>query len=422
MEININECLFTKDKLKQARFWYITELTDGFKTATGVISGNNDVSDYKEHTTPVSHNKVRTRGQQILYEMEARVKIKSNAGFKSIERDLNGTPLEDGEILDQRGVRMSLGSFLRTHLPEYKTDEHGYLKPMLARPYQESRKSNTFPKLAQPKINGVRCGIRWGEYTEGEGMFKTYIEGPILFSREGNRYRVPHIEKAFNDIRLFKTDDDQMLVYDGELYIHGESVNYIDSCVPMYNDKGTLSKASGKTELLEYWTFDLAIVAPQNKRISLLHTKYIHFLQDEEKVIRVPTEIIHNHTDAIMKANLYIERGFEGAILRDPEATYQFGVRGAAMEKVKKPKYTECRIIDVIPKPKEPETGIFILANDINDETFECNPMGTYSERKKYLDDKDNIIGWMVTVKFYERSGKKKCPFHANVVKIRNDE
>jgi hypothetical protein len=421
----LSKCLFGRDSHGDIKFWRIEETVSGFKVITGALHSNDVIGNIKRFSTPVHGNKLRSVGKQILFEIDARIKSKKNKGYYYIE-DLNGK-YSDNELIDTIKITIypTFYSFMRDNLPTEKVDLNGILKPMLARPFSRKRE-NSFPKFIQPKINGIRCFIRWGTYTEGDGMFAKTIDGPIITSREGNRYRVPRLESIFNDKQMFIIDDDQDLIYDGELYIHGESVNYIKSSVPMVNDNGTLSKPSGNPDLVQFWCFDIAILAPQNERFNILNEKLRNYPSttgfSESVIIRVPTRVCDSVYDFIMATASWIEHGFEGGICRIMDALYQFGVRGRTMEKLKEYKETECVVVDIIPKSREPETALFLLRNDINNETFECNPMGTYSERKEYLDNKDTYIGKKATVKFYERSGVKKCPWHGNVVTIRDYE
>lgn len=436
IEINFNRIihkgLFSKDKNGKIRFWLIESNKDSYVTFTGVIDGNDSIQFIKHNITPVSETMYRDIDKQVYFEVEAKYRYKSNGGYISVF-DLGLTYSKTSkEFLHYGNTVKQLCDFLKATLPDYKSDNKGFLKPMLAKKFRippSHHAKNTYPMYSQPKINGIRALARWEEVEEGDGMFKRTIEKVIFTSREGKVYNLPHISKHMTKEMFFDKDGEE-LVYDGELYIHGYSLNFIRSAVPMILDNGTISNASGDTSLLEYWIFDLAIPKPQTYRISLLNSKLHNYQIDAKTIsnvynkvlVKVPTKVILSDLDAIMDSEYYIARGFEGAILRNPDATYNFGVRGKDMTKLKKALHTECLIIDVIPKDREPETGLFILRNDINNETFECNPMGTYEERMTYLKDKELFIGKKATVKYYERSGIKQCPFHANVETIRDYE
>ena len=91
----------------------------------------------------------------------------------------------------------------------------------------------------------------------------------------------------------------------------------------------------------------------------------------------------------------------------------------------------EFEIIDIVPvgyshlmngDPTITTVGMYICKNDLNDATFEVVSMGDLEYRKSLLQNKEQLIGKKVTVKFYERSGVSQVPFHANALIIRDYE
>jgi hypothetical protein len=93
------------------------------------------------------------------------------------------------------------------------------------------------------------------------------------------------------------------------------------------------------------------------------------------------------------------------------------------MAKLKTFEDTECEILDVLIKNEDSNRTYvgMVLRNDINEATFEATVMGDESARLEYVLNKHNYIGKLATVKFYERSGVKKVPYHGNVVSVRED-
>jgi hypothetical protein len=89
------------------------------------------------------------------------------------------------------------------------------------------------------------------------------------------------------------------------------------------------------------------------------------------------------------------------------------------MRKFKTHMDSEFLIVDLIPKPSDSSLPLFILKNDLNDSTFECNPSGNWDYQRELLTNKESIIGKYATVRYRERSGVKNVPFHANVIDVR---
>jgi len=421
------DALFSKNKQGLVSFWKIIRNNNNYTTVTGYFN-NGEILNLKQFEATVTANTLRSVTEQVAFEMKAKTKQRINSGFKYLSDYAIHYDLELRSYVNVEGVILNLGKHLQLVMPIYKSDNKGNLKPMLAKKFKRSMK-NYYPMFAQPKINGIRAMVRWGEYTIGKGMFQDTIRGAVFTSRDGKLYHLPHIAERFTK-DMFVDKEGNEIVYDGELYIHNASLNFIRASVPMISDAGTLNKASGKTSMVQYWVFDIAIVSPQKNRLSTLHGKlFNHGLEDNQfdvihsyPIVRVPNKVVVSDDDAIMYAEWCIEKGFEGAIVRHPEALYNFGTRGKDMMKIKKALHTECEVLDVVPKDREPETGVFILKNDINEEEFTCNPFGTFQERKAYLDDKEYYIGKKATVKYYERSGVKEVPYHANVETIRDYE
>ena len=80
------------------------------------------------------------------------------------------------------------------------------------------------------------------------------------------------------------------------------------------------------------------------------------------------------------------------------------------------------KILDIIPEgAKRSNFSKFVLKNDINEEQFECMPIGSADVRESYLADRDKYIGKLAFVEYRTRSGVKQVPAHGNVIRIKND-
>ena len=114
-----------------------------------------------------------------------------------------------------------------------------------------------------------------------------------------------------------------------------------------------------------------------------------------------------------------INNGFEGLILRNPDAEYQFGKRNLSMIKYKKSTDGKFTIIDIYPEGiKRSNIPLFLLRNDINDSTFEVHVGGSHEYQESILKDKDNYIGKQMYVEYGERSGVEQVPFHVKTTFI----
>lgn len=403
LPFNYLNALYRKDNINNIFVWY----AEPFSTQTCIIyHGRLDGTIITEHA-------LTTRN--VHEEINSRIKAKRKAGYKylnEIKDDLT-TPIE-GELL----------TFLRAYLPSDRTDASGDLLAMLAKSFDKV--ANPFKNISyyigQWKINGLRCFIR---VEKQESLFNPF---KLKFQpREGGEWTsLPYLEQHLLDIIRLEVLNE--LYYndwalDGEVYIPGLSVNEINSAV-----KNTLNPYN---KFVQFWCYDVVIpdcsqlernsirdrfferyiFMPMNKEVHL-NNKY-HF-------INLPNYMIDSTDSAILFRDNFIDLGFEGLILRDPNCEYQFGKRNSAMLKYKRSTDGKFKILDIYPEGnKRSDLPLFKLKNDINDATFEVHLGGTFETQRKYLEElKEQTIGKFMFVEFGERSGVNQVPFHVKLTKI----
>ncbi len=263
-----------------------------------------------------------------------------------------------------------------------------------------------FPCGAQAKINGYR-----GTISVSFADNRVYVK-----SKNGVIYNIPHIEKAYFEFYSKLGKDYYDLTFDGELYIEGEILSEITSAA------ASTVKGSGnlKTPLLKHYVFD--IIAEDIRQIDrTAQLKYLMENNTSSSIVHVETVRVENLEQALKLNEVYLQQGYEGTIFRDDNAFYQPGKRPKTIVKLKKRESAEFLIIDVIPDGKRPELGKFVCKNDLTDDIFEVTPEGTHTKRAEYLKNRENLIGKMLTVEFYERTIENK-PFHAVGIVVRDYE
>lgn len=342
-------------------------------------------------------------------EIASKFTAKRKEGYKYLyELKDNVTLPVEGELL----------SYLNTYLLDYRTTLDGSVLPMLAKVF-DNENNKMFKKVpiyyGQWKINGLRCFI--SAYKE-TGMFG---ETRLRFqSREGNywnslRTLEYYLISVIPDYFLNKMIEENYIL-DGELYLPGYTVNEINHFV---KDPNCI-----QNKQLQYWCYDLAIQdTTANERKNILLNSFMSrkanirykedHLNNKEKFLILPTYQIATEGKAFMYRNAFIENGFEGLILRNPNEEYQFGKRNSAMIKYKKSTDGKFKIVDIKPEGiKRPDIPLFVCKNDINDAEFECHIGGTFEYQKSMLKDKDRYIGKYMYVEYGERSGVNQLPFH----------
>lgn len=350
-------------------------------------------------------------------EVESRYKQKRKQGYKfldEIKDDSWSTPVKEDALL----------TYLETYLPYDRTTADGTLLPMLAKTFNNTNNKifNKTPiRIGQYKINGLRCII--SAKRNNTDMFK-----PISLrfqSREGTYWNsLSNLEDYLltvipNEFLNKMIDEDWEL--DGELYLPGYKVNEINHFVKDPKCK--------ENKFIQYWCYDAIIDdTPQYRRLDILgqvfenrtyeFTSLNNHLNNKERFIYINNYTIENEDDAVKHRNLFINLGFEGLILRDPDKEYQMGKRNSSMIKFKDVMEGSFKIIDIYPEGISRNIPLFLCKNDINNETFEVHINGALKDQEKYLYSKDKFIGKTLYITFGERSGVSRVPFHVKTVRL----
>lgn len=350
-------------------------------------------------------------------EVESRYKQKRKQGYKfldEIKDDNWSTPVKEDALL----------TYLETYLPYDRTTADGTLLPMLAKTFDNTNNKifNKTPiRIGQYKINGLRCVI--SAKRNNTDMFK-----PISLrfqSREGTYWNsLSNLEDYLltvipNEFLNKMIDEDWEL--DGELYLPGYTVNEINHFIKDPKCK--------ENKFIQYWCFDAIIDdTPQYRRLDILgqvfenrtyeFTSLNNHLNNKERFIYINNYTIENEDDAVKHRNLFINLGFEGLILRDPDKEYQIGKRNSSMIKFKDVMEGSFKIIDIYPEGVSRNIPLFLCKNDINNETFEVHINGSLKDQEKYLYSKDKFIGKTLYITFGERSGVSRVPFHVKTVRL----
>lgn len=335
--------------------------------------------------------------------------------------------MELSELYDntQPALITDLKAYLSTYLPKYNTNSDGFTLPMLAKIYEFDDFEN---RIGQIKINGVRCNI--SAKMDGDGLFQT--KRLVFRSRKGLEYKCATLEQyllssVISD-KLYVRMVDENLVLDGELYVPGRDVNETLSAAE--NPRNPLN------QMLQFWCYDLAIEdMPQINRLTMLRKEFDKFHMPDYVSSKAMLDfhlnnknrfvLIHNYEnftsddDVLKYRDIFVDAKFEGIMLRDKFAPYQFGRRNSAMYKCKPILDGKFIIEDIVPEgAKRPNFSKFILRNDINNETFECMPVGDANLREWYLLNRSSLIGRLALVEYRGRSGVANVPYHGNLIKV----
>lgn len=346
-------------------------------------------------------------------ELLSRYNEKRKQGYIAIE------DVKDNSHLPPVEDDASFIAYLAAYLPSYRNNENnGNILPMLAKTYTGNIWKKTSCMLGQWKINGLRCFIT---AYKGDTIFN-----PVRLrfqSREGIIWNTLTVleDYLFDSLpaNIIQAMLDSGWALDGEIYLPGYSVNEINHFVKDPNDI--------HNKLLQFWCYDIAIpemAQHKRDRIRLDIKPYTIFddkdkhLNNKEKFIILPTYNICNDTAAYAWRDKFIDLGFEGLILRNPDVDYQYGRRRVGyMEKFKAKTDGKFEIVDIQPERKR-NLPIITCRNDINDSTFETRFSLPHDEQEYILNHKEDYIGKFVFISYGERSGVEKVPFHIKEVSL----
>ena len=271
------------------------------------------------------------------------------------------------------------------------------IKPMLAHKVNENRIDFSEKVFIQPKLDGVRC----------------------IFTKNGAYSRTG---KEFHNLQHIKIDlekffeDQPNAVLDGELYNHDLRDDFEQIISLVRKQKPTDEDRLNAHKLIQYHVYDTIIEGLSYKdRLNwLLSSKNLW----SDSVISVETIEVYGYNGAKAMHNDFLNKGYEGSILR-LNGSYQ-QKRSYNLQKFKDFSDTEATIIGY-EAGKGKFTGLigkFLMVDDDGNE-FGC-PIGkgyNYSDRRYILENIHDYIGKVATFTYFERTkaGSYRHPLYKTI-------
>lgn len=174
---------------------------------------------------------------------------------------------------------------------------------MLAKKFED--RWVTYPGIIQPKLDGIRCLAFNGQLqSRDEHLWQPNILGHI-------EYQLKNLPKD--------------IVFDGELYVHGWSLQKINSACSVVR-----VTPAPLTYLVGYHIYDF--FSPEEPgllahvRQNLLNHYFKKWDKEQpgkiKKIERVKTKLVANQRDVLRYHKEFVSEGYEGAIFRDFSAPY----------------------------------------------------------------------------------------------------
>ena len=408
IDIPYQLALYRRNSSGEPYVWYCSKFdNETVQVQHGTVGGKIVKEFYKTH-------------RDVDKEVKSRIVAKLKVGYKPMNE------IRDSSTLPVGGDVVSIRAWLDAYLPINRTTSDGVILPMLAKVYDNKVFDRCPIYIGQWKINGLRCLIKVIKNT-GD-LFKPFSlqfqsrEGEIWNSLPTLEDYLLHVISQNVLIELYQND----IALDGEVYLPGGyTINQINHFVK--------DPTCVENKALQFWCYDIAvedmlqynrnnfILGKFHDNIKVFTDKDSHY-NNTERFIVLPTYEVGADWEAKNARNSFIDLGFEGLILRNPNAEYDFGKRRVGiMIKYKKPEDGIFVVVDIKPEGvRRADIPILICENDINDELFKVHLSESLDYQRAVLNKKHSFIGRKVNIEFGERSGVGQVPFHIKEVHFVN--
>ena len=304
----------------------------------------------------------RSMWDQVMLEAKHLVKEKLDKGYKEIEKDPD-------EYTEQE---------LSAILGEIVTSQNGVPKPMLAKQADKVTNRKIFDKiwLASRKIDGLRASIYLGK----DGVLHTQSRGAMNYDAA-----MSDILENKDLIKLFK--EVPGLILDGEAYHHGYTLQQLNSIAR------TQKTVKDYGILQFYWydivdpnsTFDerFALMKDIRDEMNLIFEPERNFEDGELRIQFVPQEEVIGWDNMMKLHNQYVSEGWEGLVVRDPDALYRPNGRTNDMVKIKVYKDDCFKVVGKEAGLRGSEDMVFIMEMP-DGRTFKAKPFGDREQKEEY--------------------------------------
>ena len=327
--------------------------------------------------------------------------IKSYTEGKNIGKKNETTPLEQCINETEKKWKDKIekeGYFFENEDEDDKDEENEekeeiYL-PMLAQTYsplKQKKKDISFPCYVQPKLDGLRCIAYMKDYDV------------VYQSRTGGHFEtMGHLTKHLLRLlsRKFKN-----VILDGELYTTDIPFEELAGLIKKKNIK---ESDKNKLKHIQYHIYDIY----EDGDTPFLHRyKKLEEMFKEDKENKednplklVETVIVNNPIEFKEKFSEFVERGYEGIMLRNIYGLYTPGYRSNDLQKYKEFFEDEYPIVDFL-EGEGRDKGAVIWVCETNDKTrFKVRPKGSMELRREWFKNGKKYIGKNLTVIYQELS------------------
>lgn len=342
----------------------------------------------------------RNLWQQVELEALHLVKEKKDKGYREISKDPNECSKEE----------------LNEILGEIITGQNGVPKPMLAKQVDKVTNTKIFnnPWYASRKIDGLRALIYMGE----DNKLHTASRGAMNYDAA-----MHEILNHPDLINIFK--ENPGLIIDGECYHHGWTLQQLNSIA-------RTQKTVVDYSVLQFYWYDIvdtnstfeerwAFMRDIKDQLNLDFNPEREFKDGELRIQFVPQILVSGYDNMLKLHNKYVEEGWEGLVVRDPDKVYRPNGRTNDMIKIKCYKSEEFLITGYELGLRGNEDMVFNLVTK-EGKPFKAKPHGDRIQKDWYVENFDEeCLNHYATVKYFYMSDDN-IPLQPSVSNIRIKE
>jgi len=261
---------------------------------------------------------------------------------------------------------------------------------MKVKSYQDQLNNVKFPCYSSPKLDGVNA------------IYKRTNDQLTIYSRGGEVYpSIPHLEFLVHSaMDLFGSNE-----LNGELYIHNQHLQDIQSAVKKPNEL---------SPLLSFCVFDIADSKEEFFVRDGIMNKLSQFCPDRHPAVySISSVVCTTHEQIDIHYNTCVSQGFEGTVIKNASALYQYNVRSSDMFKYKKAQSAEFLISNY----NLDKNGLPVFVMECAAGEFKAKPIGTKEFWAKF--NPTDYIGKHATIE-YETLSKDGIPLKPVFVSLRS--
>ena len=249
---------------------------------------------------------------------------------------------------------------------------------MLAKQADKVTNKNIYNKvwLASRKIDGLRASIYMGK----DGVLHTQSRGAMNYDPA-----MSDIIENKDLIYLFK--EVPGLILDGEAYHHGYTLQQLNSIA-------RTQKTVRDYGILQFYWYDIvdpnstfderfALMKDIRDEMNLIFDPEKNFEDGELRIQFVPQEEVTGWDNMMKLHNQYVSEGWEGLVIRDPDALYRPNGRTNDMIKIKIYKDDCFKVVGKEAGLRGSEDMVFIMEMP-DGRTFKAKPFGDREQKEEY--------------------------------------